>query len=365
MFKIGRLQIPSLKRCTLGVMIWIDLVVLLLLLTLWIYIFASVTITNLHKVYLGFHFFMMFWPFCQFAIKTTEDIRLQLFYVKLAFLDLAFLAVGWLFFTLLLTGYSLNSRRRLCFAIPVPALIVTLGVIFNPNAMFVQPLHGGFIQRTYGPFFWITAVVLVGYGIVSLYIIYQTLVSDHSPRIKKQVKQVLRGILVMVAFIWADIFINVVHPFSQSVTPGLTSLGILLSAVFFVIAIHRDKVFNLITIAHQDIINTITLGILVLDENEMIMEINQSLPSYIDLQIGEPVRHSFHFPTAGAFKQHESVLENIHGMPSGKRRYRRIITKTRSASCPYSCSRFSNHGGKLPGGTHYYFPGYERNASSH
>ncbi|MFU1795626.1 histidine kinase N-terminal 7TM domain-containing diguanylate cyclase [Paenibacillus azoreducens] len=268
-------------------MAWIDLAILLLLFILWVYMFVSVSITTLHKVYLGFHFFMMLWPFCQFAIKTTEDPELQLLYVKLAFLDMALLAVGWFFFTLLLTGHSLISRKKLYFAIPVPAVIVALGVMLNPNGLFVRPLSGGYVQRTYGPLFWITAVVLIGYGILSLYMIYRTLVSDHSPRIKKQVKQVLKGILVVVALIWTDILVNVIYPFPKVVIPGLTSLGILLSAVFFVVAIHRDKVFNLISIAHRDIINTITLGIVVLDDNEMIMEINQSLPPDLHLRIGD------------------------------------------------------------------------------
>ncbi len=272
----------------MGVMAWIDFVVCILLFVLLVYVFVSVTITNLHKAYLVFHFAMMLWPFCQFAIKIADTTKLQLFYVKLAFVDMALLAVGWLFFTILLTNHTLLSRiRKITFLIPIPALLTAVAAIFNPNAMFVQPIHGGYIQRIYGPLFWITAVILIGYGIVSLYIIFHTLVSENAPRIKKKVKQVLRGIVVVIGFIAADILINVVFPISQKVTPGLTSLGILFSAVFFIIAINRDKVFDIVTIAHQDIINTITLGILVLDENEIIVEINQSLPFHIDLHTGE------------------------------------------------------------------------------
>ncbi|MGN7357303.1 diguanylate cyclase [Paenibacillus sp. SAF-054] len=268
-------------------MAYIDLIVCILLFALFVYVFATVTITNLHKAYLGFHFAMMLWPFSQFSIKITKDPTLQLFYVKLAFVDMALLAVGWLFFTLLLTNSSRLPRRNISLAWSLPALLGALVAVWNPNGWFVQPVHGGYVQRLYGPLFWITSVVLIGYGIVSLYMIYLTLVSDKAPRIKKQVRQVLRGIMVVIALIAADIWFNVIFPISGSVIPGLSSLGILLSAVFFIIAIHRDKVFDIVTIAHQDIINTITIGILVLDDNEMIVETNESLPADVRLHVGD------------------------------------------------------------------------------
>ncbi|MNO80015.1 Response regulator PleD [compost metagenome] len=154
--------------------------------------------------------------------------------------------------------------------------------------MFVEPLNGGYIKRTYGPLFWLFISILAAYLVISLFVMIMTLNSKHkTPRIKRQVKQVLRGMIVMILFIAADIFFNVTSPTSFPVIPGLTSLGILVSVVFFVIAIDRDKVLDIVTIAHQDIINTITLGILVLDENEIVVEINPSLPPYINLHIGE------------------------------------------------------------------------------
>ncbi|MWV42009.1 diguanylate cyclase [Paenibacillus sp. HJL G12] len=295
-------------------MAWIDFVLFILLFALWVYVFVSVTITKLHKAYLIFHFFMMFWPFCQFAIKATENSTVQYFYVLLAFVDMGLLAVGWLFFTLLLTNHSLPSRKT-SLLIPLPALIGALASIINPNSWFVQPVNGGYFQRTYGPIFWITAPILIGYGIVSLYIIYQTLVSDNAPRIKKQVKQVLRGIVVVIAFICADILVNVVFPFSQQVIPGLTSLGILLSAVYFVIAIHRDKVFDLVNIAHQDIINTISNGILVLDDNERIVEINRTLAPFLKLNIGDRFEISNIFPERGTAEKWEIFINTYLEYP--------------------------------------------------
>ncbi|MFD1903258.1 hypothetical protein ACFSQ7_02550 [Paenibacillus rhizoplanae] len=85
---------------------WIDLIMCFLLFLLLIYIVATVTITKLHKVYLAFHFSMLIWPYCQFAIRTVDDPLYQLFYVKLAFVDASLLGLGWIFFTILLAGQS-------------------------------------------------------------------------------------------------------------------------------------------------------------------------------------------------------------------------------------------------------------------
>lgn len=168
-----------------------------------------------------------------------------------------------------------------------PALLAALGVITNPNGIFVLPLYGGYIQRAYGPLFWFIITILLGYLFVSLYLMFQTLLSDRSPSIKSRVKLVLKGILVLIVCALSDIFLNVVLAAWLPIIPGLTSFGIFVSDIFFIIAIHRDKVFDIITIAHQDVIDTLAHGILVVDENETVIEINRSLRPQYDLHLGD------------------------------------------------------------------------------
>lgn len=97
----------------------------------------------------------------------------------------------------------------------------------------------------------------------------------------------LRGILAVTVFLLLDILLNVVLDDYLPVIPGFTSLGIVISAIFFVITIHQDKVFDIVTIAHQDIIDTMEYGILVLDDQERVMEMNQALLPYSRLKAGE------------------------------------------------------------------------------
>ncbi|UQZ36459.1 GGDEF domain-containing protein [Paenibacillus sp. PK3_47] len=266
---------------------WIDLIMCFILFLLFIYIFATVTITKLHKVYLLFHFSMMVWPYCQFAIKTVDDPVYQLFYVKLAFVDASLLTTGWIFFTILLSGQSQFLNRKILMLLFVPAFLSSLGVVLNPNGWFVQPVNGGYAERTYGPVFWVNMLILIIHAIVSFYIIYVALVSGQAGRIKNQIMNMLKGIIAVTVFLMLDVFLNVVLDDFLPVIPGFTSLGIVVSAIFFIVTIHQDKVFDIVTIAHQDIIDTMEYGVLVLDDHEKVIEINQALYPYRHLTIGD------------------------------------------------------------------------------
>lgn len=301
-------------------MVWIDLILFIALFALFVYVFASVTITNLHKVYLVFHFAMMLWPFCQFAIKTTDNPKIQLLHVKFAFIDVTLLTIGWLLFTIFLTGQLHLLRKKVSLLLFVPIIFIAIGIIINPNGMFVQPIQGGYIERTYGPMFWLIVIILATYALISLYIIYLALSSSNeTARIKKQVSQVFKGVCVLTVFVLLDVFLNVVLSHSLPVViPGLTSLGILLSAIFFIIAIHRDKIFDILTIAQQDIIDTIGQGILVLDDNEMVVEINQALLPYVNLHIGDRFDMAISLPPEEPDSTYDVFLHTYRKQPLEK-----------------------------------------------
>ncbi|WP_044647816.1 diguanylate cyclase [Paenibacillus terrae] len=268
--------------------VWYDLVLFLLLFALYVYVFATVRITNLHKVYFLFHFLMMLWPLCQFATDMAHDRRLQLFYVTMSFVSLSMLGSGWLLLTVFLTGNADELGKKRLFLLFAPAVIVAVGVVMNPFSLFVTPLEGGYIDRAYGPWFWIVIVILVSYFFASLSVLFRALHSSQtSPTIKKQVKITLWGIFVLAAFAGSDALLNVVLSEWLPIIPGLTSLGIFLSDLFFVYVIKKYNVFDLVYIAHEDVINTIPYGILVLDENESIVEVNKALRSFIDLHVGD------------------------------------------------------------------------------
>lgn len=296
----------------------IDLILVFLLFILFIYVFVSVEINSMHKAYFMFHFAMMLWPFCQFMIKITENSQLQLFYVKVAFADLSLLAVGWLVFTMFLTGKSKLIQRKISLVLFVPALLAAIAAIANPYGLFVIIVQSGFAQGTYGPLFWYILAILLGYLLVSLYLLYRTLVSDTAPRIKKQVKLLLKGILILSVLALSDVFFNVILAQWLPIIQGLTSLGILLSDICFVIAIYRDKVFDVVRIAHQDVFDTMGLGILVLDEDETVMEINPALSPYVSLRVGDRFNMKESLSQGNIISNSDEFLHSYQQYPSNR-----------------------------------------------
>lgn len=269
-------------------LVWYDLLLFVLLFGVGVYVFATVRITNLHKVYFLFHGLMILWPFCQFAITLTDDPGLQLFYVTLSFVAVSLLGSGWLLLTIFITGYAERLSTKGAYLLFVPALIGAVGVVANPWREFVVPLEGGYIERAYGPWFWVVMAILVSYFLASLVILFHALSSSKTPTmIKNQVRITLRGILVLAVFATIDAILNVILSPWLPIIPGMTSLGIFLSDLFFVYVIKRYNVFDLVSIAHEDVINTIPYGIFVLDENEIIVEANKASRSFMDMHVGD------------------------------------------------------------------------------
>lgn len=267
---------------------WFDFALFILLFVLFIYVFVTVRITSLHKVYFLFHSLMILWPFSQFAMSMTSNPELQRLFVTMSFVGISLVGGGWLLLTFFLTRAADRFSKAQMVLILAPACIAAAGVVLNLGGEFAFPIAGSFVERTYGPWFWVVTAVLVGYFIVSLTVLFRALSSPHtSSAVRKQVKITLYGIYVLTAFACLDSLLNVVLGNWLPVIPGLTSLGILLSCLFFVYVIKKLNVFDLVSIAQEDIINTIPYGILVLDEKESIMKVNKALTTLRDLHVGE------------------------------------------------------------------------------
>ncbi|ANS76517.1 hypothetical protein AWM70_19655 [Paenibacillus yonginensis] len=272
----------------MNLLAWYDLFLFLLLFALFVYMFATVRITNLRKAYFLFHFFMMLWPLCQFATDIIKDPEMQLFYVTLSFVSLSLLGSGWLLLTIFLTGYSGRLGRRSRILLVLPAVIAAAGVMVNPFQLFVRPLEGGYMHRAYGPWFWLMIAILLSYFFASLSLLLRTVRNSKTLlAIRKQVKITLWGIFVLATFACSDLILNVVLRKWLPIIPGLTSVGIFISALFFGYVIKRYNMFDLVSIAHEDMINTIPYGILVLDENESVIEVNTALQRFMDLSLGD------------------------------------------------------------------------------
>jgi len=267
--------------------LWLDFGLFMVMLLLLVYVFMNNTVTILHKVYLIFHACLMLWPLCHFAITTTQEPNYQLFYLKLAYVGLSILGLGWTVFSVFLTGQSYYLNKKTLLLLSLPTLMVVLFVLLNPGQSFVAPIDGYYGDRDYGILYWIMIAVLLGYVAFSIQIMIRTLRGNVAPRHRRQIRMAVTGMFILTGFALADLTINVFLADRFPVVPGLTSVGIVLSTFYFVVSIQRHRVFDIVRIAQLNVIDSMSTGIIVLDEHEVVLETNKVLRGLLDVRAGD------------------------------------------------------------------------------
>jgi diguanylate cyclase (GGDEF)-like protein len=186
-----------------------------------------------------------------------------------------------------LTGQSFYLNKKTIFYLSLPSFLAVLGILLNPGGAFVKAVDGAYLQRDYGPLFWFMVAVAFGYIFLSLYQLLRTLKSNTAPRHKQQVRMALTGIIVLTGFALLDLAVNVVFHDWFSPVRGVISVGIVLSDFYFVIAIMRLKVFEIVRIARSNVIDSMSTGIIVLDEHDVVLEVNIIMRDLFDIREGD------------------------------------------------------------------------------
>lgn len=269
---------------------WADLGFFIALLIIFVYVLAVNNLTTIHKSYLAFHFSMMMWPICQFVMYITSDQYFQWFFLSSAFLGLCYLGFGWLIFSLTLIQKINSIDSKKLYLTAGPAVLCAVLIATNPwHYMFAQPVHGEWIVRTYGPFFWFFVICSLIYLTIASGLIYYTMKRLEKGNRKKQLSLCMWGIILLVVLCLSDVLVNVIL-LPEIVVPGLTSTGIILSALCFVTAIQKYDLFKIVTMAQHDAINSMDTGIIILDKDDVILDLNISAAKYINYRNGQVLK---------------------------------------------------------------------------
>jgi len=275
------------EKVTELALFWPDLLLFVSLLILFVCVLAFNRITQTHKVYLAFHFVMMMWPFGQFLVSTNGHIEFQIAFVTFSFVALSLLGPGWLFFVLFLTGRSASLRGYRALLYLIPSLICVAGVIWNPGHMFMSPVNDSYITREYGPFFWLLAVIEFLYFIYALLIMFHQMRSAHSWNQRKLLAITVIGIFILTGFSVLDMLLNILLSSWLPIIPGMMSVGILLSDCCFVVAMYRYGMFDILSLAQRDIFSLIAMGIIVVDDDGKVVEVNRGAAQFVQTSKGD------------------------------------------------------------------------------
>jgi two-component system cell cycle response regulator len=292
---------------------WTDFTLFVLLFILFVSVIAFNRITQTHKVYLAFHFIMMLWPLGQFAVKLTDFTGVQLFFINTSFVAMGMLGPGWLIFVFFLTGRASQLKASRTMMYILPAFICILGALWNPNELFMSPVAGNYLDRIYGPLFWLLVLLQFAYFFTALMNMFHALKTVNSINQRKQLATALIGMFVLTGFGLLDVLVNVLLAQWLPVIPGLLALGILLSDLCFVIAIYRFGMFDILSMVQRDIFEHMTTGIIVVDENGKVLEVNRGASPFVQSNKGETFEmEKFLAPLQAQGEAYEFLYRYLH-----------------------------------------------------
>lgn len=264
-----------------------DFILFACLFVLFVGVITFNRITQTHKVYLAFHFIMMLWPLGQFAVIMTDIPEYQLFSLNMSFVAMGLLGPGWLMFVLFLTGKASALKWSSILLYMLPAALLICVAMWNPEKIFMSPVGGSYLERMYGPVFWLLVLTQIAYFFTALMSMFQAMKTVTSVNQRKQMTIAVLGIFVLTGFGILDLLINVVLAEWMPVVPGLLALGILLSDLCFIVSIYRYGMFDLLSLAQRDIFEHMTTGVIVIDENGKVLEINKAAIPFAHVAKGE------------------------------------------------------------------------------
>ncbi|MFC4811440.1 diguanylate cyclase [Paenibacillus sp. GCM10023250] len=272
----------------MGLTAGIDLGLLLGLFAIFVYVFVKNVITTQYKVYLLFHVFMMLWPIGQIGVHSTGRPHLQIIFITLSFVGFTMLGFGWLLFAkFLVNGAYYRPGRNVVLFTMAPSLLLSAAMIWNPGNLFVAPVGGGYAERVYGPVFWAVIVQMVGYFLYAIGMLWKAYRSGDARSGGPRVGNALIGLVILVTLPALDLVVNVALDHWLPVVPGMTTLGIVLSDVYFLFSLQKHRSFDLVKVAQQDVIDTLSVGIVVLDDYDVVIEMNRKVNRSLNIARGK------------------------------------------------------------------------------
>lgn len=215
------------------------------------------------------------WSMSHFLEYGSNDLNVKLFWVNIGYLGMSLVSVSWLVMAIQYLGRShFVSFRNILVISVIPLITLVLDATNSFHGLMRYDIYldnnGAFsvIKRTPGVWYWINLIYV---NILMLTGTALMLKRFFTPP-KVQRKQIL---LLTLAIIipWSATFISIFNIFpSLRIDPAPSMIT--LSVFLIVIALYPFKVFNIIPIARDFILENLSEGIVVVDSLNRVIDYN-------------------------------------------------------------------------------------------
>jgi len=234
------------------------------------------------------------WTVCYAVQLASADLAINLLFNTIEYPGIVTVPVAWLLVVLCYTGHEhAVSPRNVAALFIVPAIVLILEIT-NPYhylyyLTFTPEIIDGVVvwNFVHGPLFWI----LAGYSYLLSGLAFLLIASRFftSPAIYRQ------QIILLILAAGIPVLANIVYVSGIDPFPGLdiTPFTFTITGIFVALGIFRYQLFSLAPVAYPVIFTSIDDGIIVLDRNDRISDLNPAaqkiIPGGDRSPIGEPV----------------------------------------------------------------------------
>ena len=232
------------------------------------------------------------WSIAFSCESLSTDLSAKLLWSNLQFISIAFLPVAFLTMALAYTGrVGWITRTRVAAFCLIP-LITNVVLWANSDLMRASTwldmsAFAPVVGRTWGPWFWVHAAYSYLLLALTLWILVAAMLSR--PRLRnKRLTAVFIGTLIPIA---ASVLETTVSSSSalDDLTPALFTLSVLVLSC----GLLRVRIFNLVPVARHALVENMNDGLLLLDNDDHVVDINGSACRLIGLPksriLGKPL----------------------------------------------------------------------------
>ena len=237
----------------------------------------------------------MLWSLANALEMAGADLPTKLFWANVQYLSYVTLPVAWLALALEHTGQDKwLTRRRLAWLSVEPVITIVLAWTNNLHGLMRRNIYldtnGPFsvIGKTYGPWYWVHAVYSYTLLFTAVYLFARALLRAQ-PLYRRQTLVLLFGFLV--PLVW-----NVLYNLGLSPNPRYDIAPAVISVCGIAIAwgLFRYRLFDIVPIARATVIESMDDGVIVLDAQNRIIDLNPTAQSMLGLAssqaMGQPVQ---------------------------------------------------------------------------
>jgi PAS domain S-box-containing protein len=226
------------------------------------------------------------WEISYILHLAGTDLPTKLFWNKVMFLGVVTTPVAWLTFALEYTGRrTWLNRRRLAMLSILPIITILMILTSNTHQLFWKSMalssEGGFLlmNSVNGPWFWVHAAYSYTLIMIGLILIVRALLRWPAP---------YRGQMVWILLATVTPFIaNILTVFHIiPILIDLTPFAFTVTGIGMAYAVFRHRLLDIAPIARDIVIDGIKEGMIILDANRRIVDINRAAREMI-AQYGE------------------------------------------------------------------------------